>query len=227
MNILRMFENPVGFMISLLFVLPAILIALTLHELAHGYVAWKLGDPTAKWMGRLSLNPLKHLDPIGTFMLIFAGFGWAKPVPVDSRYFKNRRRDIFLVSVAGVTTNLVLCIISYTLYLTLKHFVLNSAIANEHYAVFLQILTTFLQILARFNAILFIFNLLPIPPLDGFHVLNDCILKRPMYLDQRVMQLGFVALLVFVLSGLAQIVIGGAVEGILGGITWVFNAIFL
>ncbi|HCX64444.1 MAG TPA: site-2 protease family protein, partial [Eubacteriaceae bacterium] len=86
---------------QIVYILPALLVSVTFHELAHGYVAYKLGDPTAKKMGRLTLNPIKHLDPMGTAMLIFFRFGWAKPVPYNPNYFKNRKQGTFLVAVAG------------------------------------------------------------------------------------------------------------------------------
>ena len=92
-------EDPIGYLLSLLPMIPAILPALILHEAAHGYIAYRLGDPTAKLMGRLSLNPLKHLDLWGTICMFVIGLGWARPVPVDPRFFKHKRRDIFLVSI--------------------------------------------------------------------------------------------------------------------------------
>ena len=94
--------------IALLYRVPAVLIALTLHELAHGYVALRCGDPTAQMLGRLTFNPLRHLDPIGTLFMFLFGFGWARPVPVNPRNFKRFRRDDFLVSAAGVTVNFLL-----------------------------------------------------------------------------------------------------------------------
>ena len=101
-------SDPQGTLIILLYQIPAILIALTLHELSHGYVAYRCGDPTAQMMGRLSFNPLKHLDPIGTLCMIFFKFGWAKPVPVNPRNFRHFRRDDLLVSLAGITMNFCL-----------------------------------------------------------------------------------------------------------------------
>ena len=88
-------------LIELLFVIPCVLLALTVHEVSHGWMAYKLGDPTARNLGRLTLNPLKHLDPVGTICMIFFHFGWAKPVPINSRYFKNPRRDTALTAAAG------------------------------------------------------------------------------------------------------------------------------
>ena len=101
-------SDPVGTLIVLLYQIPAILIALTLNELAHGYVAYRCGDPTAQMMGRLTFNPLKHLDPIGTLFMVLFGFGWARPVPVNPRNYKRFRRDDLLVSIAGVAMNFCL-----------------------------------------------------------------------------------------------------------------------
>jgi len=108
-------ENPIGFLIGFLYAAPAVLIALTLHELSHGYVALRCGDPTALMMGRLSFNPLRHLNLFGTVCMFLFGVGWANPVPVNPRNYKNFRRDDFLVSVAGIVTNLLLHIISVIL----------------------------------------------------------------------------------------------------------------
>lgn len=100
--------DPVGFLLYLLYLLVTVLLSLILHEVAHGYVAYRCGDATAKWMGRLSLDPRKHLDPIGTVCMFLFGIGWAKPVPVNPRNFRNYRRDDFLVSIAGIVMNLSL-----------------------------------------------------------------------------------------------------------------------
>ena len=100
--------DPVNFLITMAYTWGVILISLILHECAHGYVAYRCGDPTAKLLGRLSLNPAKHLDPVGTLCMFLLGFGWAKPVPVNPRNFRNGRRDDFLVSIAGVTVNLTI-----------------------------------------------------------------------------------------------------------------------
>ena len=97
-----------GELISLLLALPCILIAIPVHEVAHGYMAYKLGDPTAKTMGRLTLNPLHHFDPIGALCMLFFHFGWARPVPIDTRYFKKPKRDMVLVALAGPVSNLLL-----------------------------------------------------------------------------------------------------------------------
>ena len=105
-------SDPAGTIITFLYVAVCILFSLILHECAHGYAALKCGDPTAKWMGRLTLDPRKHLDPLGTICMIFMRIGWAKPVPINPRNFRNFRRDYIIVSLAGIVTNLALCILS-------------------------------------------------------------------------------------------------------------------
>ena len=141
--------------------------AITVHEYAHGYVAYKLGDPTAKYAGRLSLNPLSHLDPIGALCMVFFRFGWAKPVPVNPMYFKDRKRDNALVALAGPVSNVILAFASTIL--TALYYVL----ILQKYPNFLTsfIFTVFIQ-LAVVNISFAIFNLLPFPPLDGSKILG-------------------------------------------------------
>ena len=150
-------------LIRLLLVMPSILIALTFHEFAHGFIANKLGDPTAKNLGRLTLNPLKHLDPIGTLMMLFVGIGYAKPVPINSRYFKKPKRDMALTALAGPAMNLILSFAGVTIYsVYLTFFGSNNYIT---YAVYV-----FFYYFAYLNAYLAIFNLMPIPPFDGSRI---------------------------------------------------------
>ena len=158
-------------LIELLISIPCVLLALVFHEIAHGYAAYKLGDPTAKYMGRLTLNPLKHLDLVGTLCMIFLRFGWARPVPIDSRYFKNPRRDIALSSLAGPMANLVLAFIGSFIYS------LGLALANkvmpEYKSFVYYIFLAFLMFFSSFvwlNISLAIFNLIPLPPLDGSRI---------------------------------------------------------
>lgn len=141
--------------------------AITVHEYAHGYVAYKLGDPTAKYAGRLSLNPLSHLDPIGALCMVFFRFGWAKPVPVNPMYFKDRKRDNALVALAGPVSNVILAFAS-TILAALYY-----VLILQKYPNFLTsfIFTVFIQ-LAVVNISFAIFNLLPFPPLDGSKILG-------------------------------------------------------
>ena len=147
-------KDPFGFV---LIALP-LLYSIIFHELAHGWVAYGMGDPTAKSLGRLSLNPLKHLDPVGTLLLFLFGFGWAKPVPVNFSRLRDRRMAMILVSAAGIVTNTLLAFGALFLYQLLTPS--SSGITGE-----------LLYIFARINIILAAFNLIPLPPLDGSKIL--------------------------------------------------------
>jgi len=140
---------------SLVLSAPAILFGLTIHEFSHGYVAWRLGDPTARSMGRLTLNPLKHLDPIGTIFLFLFRFGWAKPVPIDPSFFKHPDRDMAISSLAGPASNLLVAAVAG---LIVRLLVLLGVSGFP---------VTVLNYFVLFNLILCFFNLIPIPPLDG------------------------------------------------------------
>ena len=144
---------------------PSILLALTLHEFAHAYTAHRLGDPTARLLGRLTLNPLKHLDPLGTLMLFLAQFGWAKPVPVDPRYFRSPKRDMLLVALAGPVSNLVLAFISGMMLRLGRAEVFPLDSGGISYVMLYMSLII--------NLSLAFFNLLPIPPLDGSKILRS------------------------------------------------------
>ena len=135
--------------------------AITVHEYAHGFVAHKLGDPTAKAMGRLTLNPLAHLDPLGALMMIFCRFGWAKPVPVNPYYFNNPKKGMVFVSVAGPMANLALALLVATLYPVLIFLLPGLA----------SVVTVFVTNCIYMNIAFAVFNLIPFPPLDGSKIL--------------------------------------------------------
>jgi len=149
-------------------ILPAIIIGLTFHEAAHGYASHFLGDPTPKYQGRLTLNPLRHMDPVGFICLMFAGFGWGVPVQIDPRYYKHRRRDELIVGLAGVTTNFV---IAFAFSFLAKYMADN--MTWEFYEGIGGILFDIVIYMVGINIVLMIFNLLPVPPLDGFGVLTQ------------------------------------------------------
>lgn len=161
----------VDYLISILLSLPIIFLSLSVHESAHGLMALKLGDPTAKNLGRITLNPLKHLDPIGFLCMVLAGFGWARPVPVNSRYFNKPRRDMALVGLAGPLSNLLLAIV----FLLLLRFVGFGWLARMAAATSLQANIIYFVLLLFYygvymNVTLAVFNLLPVPPLDGSRI---------------------------------------------------------
>ncbi len=139
--------------------LPAILIALTVHEFAHGWMAWHKGDNTARNSGRLSLNPLSHLDPLGTLLLLFGPFGWAKPVPVNTMNLDNTRRDLALVAVAGPASNVLLAIV----FGLILRFSLENGLTNVY-------VIGFLNVCFIINLGLAFFNMIPVPPLDGSNI---------------------------------------------------------
>lgn len=216
-----LFSNPVGFLRNLLISAPAILIALTLHEVAHGLVAYRCGDPTAKRMGRLSLNPLRHLDPVGTLLLVFVGFGYAKPVPVNPAYFKKPRRDDLLVSIAGICMNLMLFALFGTVFFWYINFA-PDALFNEY-------VYYFLYYCAQINACLAVFNVLPLPPLDGYHIVNDVLLRRPLFASQRQAQMGQGVLLLLIITGLLDkyiaFCVGDGGSGLWGGLFFIFKSV--
>jgi len=148
---------------------PPLLLALTVHEFAHGYVAFRLGDPTASVLGRLTLNPLKHLDPLGTIAFFVFHFGWAKPVPVNPAYFKNPQKDMLWVALAGPATNFSLAVISALMAKIIWLFAQLMPYSLVGEAILVPLNSTLIASV-WINLVLCIFNFLPIPPLDGSRI---------------------------------------------------------
>lgn len=246
--------DPVGFLIEMAYTVVAVLISLILHECAHGYVAYRCGDPTAKMLGRLTLDPRKHLDPIGTVCMFLLGFGWAKPVPVNPRNFQNYRRDDFLVSIAGIVTNLTLFLLCAALSVGLNRVMVGSEwyasmgttaegremlyysfagsvlsgqipedIAQMMAMPWLQYVQRFLLMMMMMNLCLAVFNFLPIPPLDGYHILNDVILRGRLRLNESTFRAAQLILMLLCLSGALDGILSAAEDAVMTAVIHLFT----
>ncbi|MBW6487073.1 MAG: site-2 protease family protein [Syntrophobacterales bacterium] len=194
-----LFKDPLSFLL----VAVPLLYAIIFHELAHGWVAWKLGDPTAKNAGRLTLNPLGHLEPIGTLMLLFVGFGWARPVPINMGYIRTRS-GLIMVAAAGIVANMIMAFISVLLFRLLAPESSSS-------------LGLLLYYMTQINIMLAAFNLIPIPPLDGSKILMGFLSSRAQYALARLEPYGF-----FIIIGLLYI---GALDPVIKFFRWIILTI--
>ena len=234
--------------VTLLLRIPAILLALSIHEASHGFVAYKLGDPTAKSLGRLTINPVKHIDPIGALAMLILGVGWAKPVPVNSRYFKHPKRDMALTAAAGPLSNILqglvgvlLMFIGLRLYFgtlsaqdaasltnsgTLISLFLGMIIKGETGIKVLGILFYLLYIYASLNFVLALFNLIPIPPFDGSRLLF-VFLPDKWYFGimkyERFIMIGFLALFYLGGSTIFGTVVGRVIDFVYKGFFWILT----
>ena len=237
-------ENPREMLIFLLLSIPGRFMALSLHEFAHAWMANRCGDPTARMLGRLTVNPARHLDPVGTVMMLLLGFGWATPVPVNPRNYRNLRWDDLKVSIAGVTMNLAMFVLSFLLMCGFVGFTIHGlphfdsasigssgmftanllgqrvVCTGEYYFNAKDLFTMapyiadyliapalgrmagyIYQMLSYFvlvNIALAVFNLIPVPPLDGYHVLNDLLLRRSPFASPKVSRIAYGVLLVLI-----------------------------
>ena len=200
------------------YVAAALMIAFAVHEFAHAWVAYKFGDPTAAKQGRLTLNPIKHLDPLGTILIFIAGFGWARPVPVNRFMFKNPKLAGVLVSVAGPVSNLILVILAFAIW----YIFVTLGLAQGVPEFFLE----FLNIFIGLNAMLFVFNLLPFPPLDGYRIIEDL---APSHIRARMTQYeayGSIIFLILVITPLDRYTIQPIFSYLIPAVTNGVHSIF-
>ena len=201
---------------TMIYRIPALLFALVVHEYAHALAADSMGDPTPRYMGRLTLNPVMHVDVLGLLMLALAGFGWAKPVPINSNNFHNRKEGIIKVSLAGPGANLFLCFVAALVGAILLRFNLMS-----------QTVFNFLQWIMLYNVWFAFFNLIPIPPLDGSKLVMEFMPTKYLYqYAETVERYGFFILMALVFSGVVGAIINPLAQMYLGLVNFVLGVIF-
>lgn len=190
--------DPLYALLSCLLTIPILLLALSLHETAHGWVAWRCGDPTARNLGRLTLNPLKHLDPMGLIFLMIFGYGWAKPVPINTRYFRKPKQGMALTAAAGPAANLLLGAFNAVLYGV--SWGLLSLASTEFLYTLCSILAETFFYAAALNFMFALFNLIPLPPFDGSRIalviLPDRLYFGVMRYERQIMFVLLIAMLV-------------------------------
>lgn len=205
LNLLNSGKTPSEMLFHGIVIILVLAYSLSIHEFMHGYSAYRLGDDTARLQGRLTMNPLAHLDPMGAIMLLIVGFGWAKPTPVNYgklTRFKDRNISIRIVSVAGVTANFLSALVAYILIsvTTIVFFKTGLLLKSDSAFEVYKIITTLLGYFVYFNLLLMAFNLLPFPPLDGYHILETFIpykYKIQFQQYERYFSMGLLALIVF------------------------------
>jgi len=202
--------NIIGLLISVV----CRLIAITGHEVAHGFVSYKLGDPTPRREGRLSFNPMAHLDLMGTLLMLLTGFGWAKPVSVDPRYYRDTKKGMALVAIAGPLANLVMAFAGLLIYAII--FAIN--VKTGALSVLTSFLSEFSISFAITNLSFMIFNLIPIPPLDGSRILGMFLSNSAYYKLLQYERYSLFLIMALSLSGAFSAIIGGGVSLIFGGI---------
>ena len=206
------YSNPKEFIYNTLIILPGIIIGLSFHEFGHAFASYKLGDPTPKYQGRVTINPAAHVDPTGLIALIFCGFGWGRPVQIDPRYYKHPRRDELIVSLAGVTMNLLLAVLlSVIIRILINTTGLYGAYVRDETVgtVVMEILLYVVQI----NLVLMVFNLIPVPPLDGFGVVTQIFNLRNKPIYYKVYQYGMPVLMVLLITGAVSSILSPLVSG--------------
>ena len=201
---------------SMIYRIPALLFAISIHEYAHAQCADSMGDPTARYLGRLTFNPMAHLDPIGAILLVVAGFGWAKGVPINVNNFRNRREGILKVSFAGPAANLFLCFLAALMMALLGRMGMLS-----------DGLYKFLFWMQLYNVWFAFFNLIPVPPLDGSRILSELLpAKQSWQFNEIVDRYGFYILIALVFTGITSMIINPLANGYLRLIQGLLSIVF-
>ena len=199
--------NILSDLLLMLLSMPVMLMALSVHESAHGYAAYKLGDPTARNLGRITLNPVKHFDLFGFLSMLVFHIGWAKPVPINTRYFKKPKRDMALTGVAGPISNLLLALV-FALAMKLFYFAIAHArFSNETVFMMAVYFRTFLYYGIYLNIALAVFNLIPVPPMDGSRLLFAVLPSRLYFKIMRYEQYIYIAVIILLALGVLSPVI--------------------
>ena len=245
------FENPKAMLMFILLALPGRMLAISAHEYAHAYVADKCGDPTARMLGRLTLNPFRHLDLIGTLMMLVLGFGWAKPVPINPRNYRNPRKDDLKVSIAGVAANLIMALIGFVLmgimiaiamgiskegFAVTQYMGKKVLVGGGYYCHMRDVLFASDMIIvpsmgrlmgyvyqmicyfAQVNIVLAVFNMIPLPPLDGYHVVNDLLIRRPLFASYRAARIATGVMFALMITGVLGRGLGFVQEAVFSGV---------
>jgi Zn-dependent protease len=212
-----LFGDPVAFLQRLVLQIPALLLAVTVHEVSHGFVADRLGDPTARRQGRLTLNPLPHLDPLGALAFVLAGFGWAKPVPVNAFNLRHPIRDMAWVAAAGPLSNFVVAFLALLLF--------QFAAPRMETPFFANPILGVLRYAYLFNLGLGIFNLIPLPPLDGGHFLPYIFPRARWTLLHQLEQYGPLILILLVMSGATSYIMQPVFRLMNGLFVWLVRSI--
>ena len=210
-------------LLALLLTIPTVLIALTFHEYAHGYVAYKLGDPTAKNMGRLTLNPIKHFHPIGMLMMLLVGIGWANPVPINPRYFKDPKKGMAISAAAGPIINLILGFVGLFIFPLIAFILQKTHTYQISDAIWAARMCG--DNFCYMNVYLAVFNLLPIPPFDGSRVLFAFLPDKHYFAIMKYERIIMFIVLIAIATGKLALPFSLITEGIIYGMKWIIGLI--
>lgn len=210
-----------SYIASKILMIPIVLIALTFHEFSHGFISTKLGDPTPRITGRLSLNPMAHLDPMGALLMVLTGFGWARPVQIDARYYKNPKWGMAITAAAGPLSNLLLAFLAMIIYTII--FILNIKVGL--FSGSIDTISGFVLMFVQVNLCFMVFNLIPIPPLDGSRILGLFLSSRSYFKLQQLERYSFMIIVLLSLTGFFNRIIGTGVGVVLTALINLCNMI--